>query len=165
MLVAAIRKGLPVEASLRMWYYVVRPVLEFGAEVAGYSTWREAEFVQNEVGRQILGVSKSCATAAVRGEPGWWTLKARRELIMLKYWGKILKSEDNSLVKNTYRSRREELKQGSWCYYIRELLIGLNLENLWISEEIGMVSKFISLVKQRIRQREWIVWLHEVAET
>ena len=83
---------------------------------------------------------------------------------MLKYWGKVVKSEDNSLVKKIYRRRKVELKQGSWCYYIRELLVGLNLEHFWISEEIGKMSNFISLIKQRIRQREWIVWLHEVAE-
>jgi hypothetical protein len=72
---------------------------------------------------------------------------------MLKYWGKVVKSEDNSLVKKTYHRRRVELKQGSWCYYIRELLVGLNLEHFWISEELGKMSNFISLFKQRIQQR------------
>ena len=54
----AIVKGLAVEAALKAWQGLVRPVLEYGAEITGYEKWKEGEFIQNEVGRRILAVSK-----------------------------------------------------------------------------------------------------------
>jgi len=82
-------KGLSVPACVKLWEVVVRPVLEYGAEVWGAGEWEEAERLQREVGRMILGVSSKTANEVVLGELGWWRLKARRDKIRMKYW-KIL---------------------------------------------------------------------------
>ena len=71
------RRGeLPVEHCCRVWNALVRPVLEYGAVVWGDVKWEEAEGVQREMGKMILGCSSSMANEVVLGELGWWTLKA-----------------------------------------------------------------------------------------
>ena len=162
----AIAKGLSVEASLRAWNYLVRSVLEYGAKVTGYCQWPEAEYIQNEVGRRILGVIKSCSTLAVRGELGWWTLNARRELLMLRFWGKIVAKRDDSLIKRIYRHRKmSQPIKGSWCYSIRKVLNDLGLGESWESENIGSVQGWAKRVEKKIKDREVVTWLIAVQGT
>jgi len=163
----AIGKGLSVEAAVRVWTYVIRSVLEYGAEVTGHHMWKEAELIQNEVGRRILAVSKSCANVAVRGELGWWTLLARRELLMLRFWGKIVrKAKKDSLLRTIYRKRRSgPLEKGSWCYHIRRILFKLGLGQLWETQKIGRFKTWINRLEREIREREFLLWLTTVQIT
>ena len=163
LVIGAIVKGLSVEASLRVWNYLIRSVLEYGAEVTGFGQWPEAEYIQNEVGRKILGVIKSCSTLAVRGELGWWTLKARRDLVMLRFWGKIVNKRDNTLIKRIYRYRkRSQPIKGSWCDQVRNVLNDLGLGEYWESEDIGSVQAWSNRVEKEIKNREVLTWLNAV---
>ena len=45
--------------------------------------WEEAEVVQREMAKMILRCSSLMANEVVLGELGWWTLKARRDLLRL----------------------------------------------------------------------------------
>jgi hypothetical protein len=159
MVNGAILKGLSVEPSIRAWWGLVRSVLEYGAELTGYCKWKEAEYVQNEVGRRILAVSKSCATVAVRGELGWWSIKARRELLMLRFWARIVRLGDASLMKRIYRQRKEGAlrRKKGWCYQIHNLLYELDLGQFWETEEVGEIRKWVSLVHRKLHEREWFM--------
>ena len=48
------------------------------------------EKIQNEFGRRLLGVGCKTTSEAVRGE---MSLKARRDVCLLKFWGKIIKTK------------------------------------------------------------------------
>ena len=55
--------------------------------------------VQKEMGTKLLRCSKRAAYAFVRGELGWHILKARRIMLRLRYWGKLVRMEDDRLAK------------------------------------------------------------------
>ena len=97
----------------------MRPVLEYGAVIWGDVKWEEAEAVQREMGKMILRCSSKLANEVVLGELGWWPLKARRDLLRLKSWGKIVSRMSSSrLVKHVYvesRKRYEAGKSSKWC--------------------------------------------------
>ena len=61
-----VSQGLSVKAGVNCWETLVRPVLEYGAEIWGGSEWVEADRVQHEMGRKILGVSGKTAREVVR---------------------------------------------------------------------------------------------------
>jgi hypothetical protein len=82
---------LSVRAASNIWEALVRPILEYGAEVWGEDKWEEAEKLQREMGRRILKCSETTANEVVLGELGWWPLEARRDLLRLKYWRKLIK--------------------------------------------------------------------------
>jgi hypothetical protein len=63
----AIGKGLSVEAAVRVWTYVIRSVLEYGAEVTGHHMWKEAELIQNEVQAYPSGKQELCQRGSARG--------------------------------------------------------------------------------------------------
>ena len=72
-------KILPVKASVNLWEVLVRPILEYAAEVWGRGVWEAAEKLQREVGKLILGAPTRTANEVVLGDLGWWELKASRQ--------------------------------------------------------------------------------------
>ena len=50
--------GISAKAILRGWEVLVRPLIEYGAEIWGEKKWKEGEDLQIEMGRRVLGVSK-----------------------------------------------------------------------------------------------------------
>ena len=145
---------------------MVRPTLEYAAEVWGGGNWPQADCIQNAAGRTILGLHRFSAVEVARGELGWLSMQARREIKQLKYWGKLLKMEDARLPKIVYRqckNRTAGLK-GSFCYSINSILGNLNLGHLWISEEIGEYNDWVSVVRAAVKRKDTDMWLLAMQE-
>jgi len=96
MITKAVIEGLSVQSGQKLWESMVRPTLEYAAEVWGGGNWPQADCIQNAAGRTILGLHRFSAVEVARGELGWLSMQARREIKQLKYWGKLLKMEDAS---------------------------------------------------------------------
>ena len=61
------REGISAKAMVRGWDVLVRPLMEYGAEIWGEKKWKEGEDIQMEMGRKILGVSKMHSRSYSRG--------------------------------------------------------------------------------------------------
>jgi len=92
-------KILPAAACINLWEVLVRPILEYAGEVWGEGPWEEAEKLQREVGRLILGVPARTANEVVLGDLGWWELKARRDKARLKLFKKLRGLEDDEYAR------------------------------------------------------------------
>jgi hypothetical protein len=92
-------------AAKGLWETLVRPVLEYGSEVDS-GKWEDAELLQRMAGRMCLGVGTTIPNTVVRGELGWWTIRARREYLRLVYWGKIVRGVKGGLVRCVYDGGR-----------------------------------------------------------
>ena len=166
MITKAVIEGLSVKSGQKLWESMVRPTLEYAAEVWGGGNWPQADCIQNAAGRTILGLHRFSAVEVARGELGWLSMQARREIKQLKYWGKLLKMEDARLPKIVYRqckNRTAGLK-GSFCYSIKSILGNLNLGHLWISEEIGEYNDWVSVVRAAIKRKDTDLWLLAMQE-
>lgn len=126
----------------------------------GGCSWLEAEQLQTEAGRRILGVLEKTANDVVRGEMGWWTLKSRRDLRRLKFWGRIVRMDEGRLVKQVYNHFKAStvLKRNSWSFYTKRLLMDLNLGHLWVSEEVGDLDSWNIFITQVFKDREVKQW-------
>ena len=62
------RQELSVKAAVCAWEALVLPILEYACEIWGDGKWRQADELQHDMGKRILGVSKRTSNAAVRGE-------------------------------------------------------------------------------------------------
>ena len=125
---------LPAIDCCMVWNALVRPVLEYGAVIWGDVKWEEAERVQREMGKMILRCSSKVANEVVLRELGWWSLKARRDSLRLKFWGKIVPRMSSSrLVKHVYSVSRARYEAGKskWCKYTHELLKALGMNDVW----------------------------------
>jgi hypothetical protein len=120
-----------------------------------HTSWKEAELLQIQMGRALLGVGRSVANDVVRGDLGWWTMKGRSDLAKLRFWGKILQLPNTRILRSVYNARRAEYAQfptiSSWCRNIHQLLIKLGLGQCWISQKIGTLRDWMVVVKKKYR--------------
>ena len=155
-----------------IWMSLVRSLLEYGCEIWGERSVIAFEKLQLEMGKRILRCGSRMSEEVVRGELGWERQKARSDEMRLRYWAKIIRMEDDRIVKTIYRASRdrlereeESLTQGeeviltkTWCYYTRKLLKKLNLEEEWITEQVKEDEEWNKLIRERIHEREQIKW-------
>ena len=115
-----------------------------------------------------MGCGRRMPEGVVRGEMGWERQKARRDEMRLRYWAKIVRMEDDRIVKRIYREsrnrmEREEIEKicdentkitNTWCMYTRKLMRNLNLETEWNLEQVKDEEEWNGLVRERIHERE-----------
>ena len=162
----AIAEGLMPEASLKMWFTLIRPILEYGIEIWGVTKIPQIERAQLEVGRRILGVSIKTASEAIRGELGLWSMSARRDLALLRWWGKLVKMDSARLCAQVYRHRKTHIRENysGWCRRVKTLLEELKVGHLWLSEEVGNGNTWRSKITSWIAAREKTVWQQGLLE-
>ena len=66
----------------------------------------EFEKLQLEMGKRILRCGSRTTDEVVRGELGWERQKARRDEMRLRYWGKIVRMNDDRIVNNLQNQSR-----------------------------------------------------------
>ena len=155
--------NLSVKAGVGLWKALVRPILEYAAEIWGDGEWEEAEKVQREMGRRILGVLEKTTNEAVLGDLGWWQLKARRDMLRLTYWRKLLNMKQDRLPKLMYEWEREEGLENTWCKNTERIMRELGLEDYWIIQKTTVnQSEWNKLIKDRIQMREEFLLLRRM---
>jgi hypothetical protein len=144
-------EGLSVETGIKLWVTMIRPTLEYAAEILAGENWPQAEQIQYTVGRILLNLQRGTAREVVRGELGWCSLKARREI----------KMQDSRLIKSIYRCCKDQTVslKGSFCNAVYKSLVSLKLGHLWLSEQIGDLKKWVASVSVSIKERESGLWL------
>ncbi len=85
-----------------VWKALVRPIAEYGAEIWGDERWEEMEKIQRMMGKRILGLNQSTHNEVVLGELGWWKMKARRDMLRLRYWRKLILMKKERLPRKVY---------------------------------------------------------------
>jgi len=80
---------LPVPVAVRVYKALVRPLLEYGGEVASLAAWEEAERLQSRVARRILQCPHRASGTAARGELGLMSLESRWLQQRLSLWGRL----------------------------------------------------------------------------
>ena len=144
------------------WQVLVRPVVEYGAEIWGEKKWKLGEDLQIEMGRRVLGVSRMTTREVIQGELGLEKISSRR--IILRYWKKLIEMKKSRLIYKIYKERRREfIKEGkrdkrNWCYWTWHYLKDLHLEHVWESEKLPVGKNFDSLVKKLVRKKEESEW-------
>ena len=111
---------IEVERGRLVWELLARPSLEHAAEIwwpGGKIANRNLEAVQEKVGKQLLGASRSVPGAAVRGDLGWRKLEERREGKKLMYGKRLEGLEDNRLVKIVAEKLKDAGNVGWWGEY------------------------------------------------
>jgi hypothetical protein len=163
---------MSVSGGIRLWTAFARPILEYGAEIwerENDNLWKEAEQLQKEMGTKILRCSKKAAHEFVRGELGWWTLRGRRMMLRLRFWGKLVRMDEGRLVKKIYReSKRDhdgDARVRNWCSHTHELLLLLGLQDHWDNTEtVRDAGEWKELVRDKVAEWENKKWRTRVED-
>jgi hypothetical protein len=155
--------NMSVKGMDGMWKALIRPHLEYGAEVMNSHkdfVWEEAEKLMRDNGRRLLGCGSRVPNEAVMGELGWVSMIGRRMLLRLLFWGKILSMDKDRLVKQVYEAGRARLARNqnanTWCNLTRKWLRQLGLEAMWNAQAVD--EDWRETLKGRIMVAEGERW-------
>lgn len=94
---------LTVPLGVQVYHSLVRPLLEFAAEVwSANHPWPDAELLQLRVAKRILQCPIRTAGLAVMGELGWSSMEARWQQLRVGFWSKILRMSPDSPTRLVY---------------------------------------------------------------
>jgi hypothetical protein len=94
---------LPTSQKSKLFDSLILPILNYSAEAWGYHTAPDIERIHSKFCKKILGVKKSTNLNAMYGELNRIPMIINRKLIMIKYWIKILSTNDDSILYKTYK--------------------------------------------------------------
>ena len=168
---------------VRMFEMITRPSCEYAAEIWGYGALERLEAVQRDVGRRILGCGASVVNEAVEGELGWLPLQARREVALLRLWGRIMNKPQTSLLRQTYQELHRlwklQLQTGeagegvvrqvkNWVAHVRYLMVVKYpvLRQYFRRQSLqGKGQRWGQVVAAAVREGAEVEWRNKVGES
>ena len=140
--------------KLELFDKLVSPILNFGSEVWGFYKSSSIETVHLQFWKRIIGVKQSTQNDFIYGDLGRTDYQSRRYIIIIKYWLKIISSDDRKYIKQVYNTMLNDitlqpLKQ-NWASCVKNLLSRLGFLHVWESQGVGNENAFLKIFKQRI---------------
>ena len=100
--------------------------------------------------KRLLGIKRSTNNSMMYAELGRIPLRANRLFNMIRYWHRILKS-NNCILKACYSYQYECVEiynEHNWAYHVKQELFMLGFGELWINQHIDL--KYLPVIKQRL---------------
>lgn len=145
---------------------LILPILNYCSEIWGFVPANIIERVHLQFCKRLLGVKKSTQNDFIYGEFGRTTLIIRRYYIIIKYWFKILTSEEGKYIKYIYKMMLLDLDERpnktNWAYLVKDLLSRLGFYEVWLNQGVGNIEIFLSLFKQRLTDNFVQNWLERL---
>ena len=96
----AMGQHVPPRTFFRIFDTQIAPILEYGAEVwYGGKPIKSLETVHTAFVKHVLGVKKQTSNLSIYGESGRFPLEVRQQIMICKYWSRIITlDKDNPLV-------------------------------------------------------------------
>ena len=133
---------------------LIKPILNYGAEVLEFSQAMPIERVHLQFCKKLLGVKQCTQNDFIYGELGRTSLTVERHLRIIKFRTKVCMSHDNKYVKHVYNLLKEDSQlypnRVNWASLVRDLLNNLGLHYAWTEQGVGNINAFMSLVRQRL---------------
>ena len=119
---------LPIKQQCALLDSLIASILNFGSEIWGFHDASDVELIHTKFLRRMLGVKKSTNLASLYGEVGRYPLLLTRKINVIKYWLKILKRHDTSLIKQIYIMLKDDAENNhnyngkNWASQIKDML-------------------------------------------
>ena len=140
--------------KLDLFDKLISPILNYSSEVLGFIQAKSIERVHLQYCKKLLGVRKTTQNDFVYGELGRTTFITKRYFIILKYWFMILATDENEYIKMVYKLMLSDLdrfpNKVNWASLVRNLLMSLGFNNVWLDQGVGNYGGFITVLKQRL---------------
>ena len=149
------------ETKLYIFDKYVKSILCYACEVWGFHSANDVEKIHLNFCKKVLGVNNKATTCMVYGELGRFPLVLCRKIRILKYWAKLVSSE-NVLMKTMYNHMFNSMFNKSWIVSVRDLLNNIGLGEFWINQSVPNISSFVANVTSRLQDQCIQLWREEV---
>ena len=107
------------------------PVIEYGAEIWGGETVQQLESLQFQYYKRVFGLHQTTYSQILKGDVGLFSFKLRRYILMLTFWLKLTKSNEDRLLRAAYDQMLKSGLKISRPSQIKSLLEKLGKPYLW----------------------------------
>ena len=145
---------------------LILPVMHYASEVWSYSSATDIESIHTKFCRRVLCVRKSTNLSGIYGELGRVPLIIIRKCNMIRYWLKIIKSPENSIIKKIYNMLRNDAElnityTGLNCgHHVKTLLQSLGFNEVWINQSENSIK--YETIKERIYDHYYQSWYSNI---
>ena len=130
-----------------MFDTLLKPILTYGSEVWGTANYDVIEKFYLTFIKQSLGVKSSTNTCMIFAETGRYPLSVAIKKSIIKYWLKVIQSEDKKLINIIYIKMKQS--KCSWVSYVKEILHNTGFAEIWENQEVVNEARFVQLFEQR----------------
>ena len=146
------------ESYKKLYETCVQPILNYGAEVWGYSSETKTTLVQNRAMRVFLGVNQRAPNIGMLGDLGWIPHCNTKHVCLLRYWNKLIDLDENRLTKRVFNT--EYQVNGKWSKSVKKVLSALNMNDVYDEQ----TTCDLSLCKDRLFSNFEKNWFKEASK-
>ena len=102
--------------------------------------------------KKVLHVKPSSATNAIYAECGRFPLLIKQKVQVIKYWQRIQKMTNSSIVRKAYNFLLELHNHGqsNWCSHVKKILEDNNMLHVWEEQNIDNIT--LNTIKEHLYQ-------------
>ena len=117
----------------------------------------------------LLGVKSTTQNDFIHGELGRTDYKTMRLFCIIKYWLKIVNVSESKYINKTYKILVNDLvlrpNKRNWASLVKDSLSGLGFYEVWLTQGVGDVKLFLSLLKQRLKDTFIQNWYQRIQDS
>lgn len=134
--------------KMKLFDTYISSIFNYGCQIWGFGESPRTEGVHVRFCKYVLGLYGNVNNDCVYGELERYPVSVHRKLLIIKYWVKILNSQ-NLIIRFTYDTL-SLIKGKNWVKKVKALLESLGLGNFWLNQRVDNENHFFRLVKQRL---------------
>jgi hypothetical protein len=144
-----------VKHTMDMFDKLIVPILHYGCQTWGLNKTPSIERLHMHFCKNLLGVKSCTQNDFVYGELGRIDLYTVRLYTVIKYWLKILATDDRKYIRKLYNTMLSDIhsrpNKKNWASDVRDILNSTGFSQVWLNQGIGDESVFLSIFKCRIK--------------
>jgi len=147
---------------------LILPILLYGSEVWGFSRADSLEKIHLHFLKNILGVKLSTQNNFVYGEFGRVPLYVHNMTAIIRFWLKIIKTDDKKYTKLIYKSMLQTAlyhNTSNWATKVKTLLDNMGFSHVCLYQGVENDKLFLHLFKQRARDTFIQKWHSEIQDS
>ena len=132
--------NIKTSEKCKLFDTLVLPIMHYCSEIWGENEAKDIENIHLKFCRKILQVKRSTNLEGLYGELGRLPLLILRKINLIRYWIKIIKLPNSSLVKRMYNSLKYDVDnrtycdKSNWAFKIKSILENAGLSYLWTNQ-------------------------------
>jgi len=161
--------SLDVGVCMQLFDSMVKPILTFSSEIWGFENLKIIERVQLMFCKYILKLNRTTPNIMVYGELGCYPLEIDIKVKMIKFWGKLVLSENSTLsgkmYNMLYNMRMHRGITTKWLDSIKSTLEECGMGGIWITQQFRNIDHLGHSVKQRLRDQFIQGWRRDMRDS
>ncbi|XP_053375235.1 uncharacterized protein LOC128547230 [Mercenaria mercenaria] len=143
--------SLKPSTILQLFDSFVTSTLCYASEIWGFGKSKPIERIHMKFCKLLLHVKTSTCNYGIYSELGRYPLYVNRYVRIIKYWLKVVKS-DNIFIQSLYYSLVSDIEMGrtNWASNVKHLLDSYGFSYVWINPDIVDLNTFHIVFKNRV---------------